>query len=237
MQYKVWSRGELIGETDLGFRGLGFDGCRSGHFLPNARGEKLMDELASDSHCMRAYMHRNYRDADGNDLLDPEYVNCDWFADVAEHLHQTATYELELRDENNALVRVSEIGIQDKHPDWPPPLTGAELAEYKTAEALRVKESDVTEQLRNSALLRQEPGDAHVVSEVDRKLLAEMLADDEEQMEGGEYFSTPCDITMPVDWGYDDHQGDNELGSGWNTALRDVPDFPRYQIHVILAGE
>ena len=176
MQYKVWSRGELIGETDLGFRGLGFDGCRSGHFLPNARGEKLMDELASDSHCMRAYMHRNYRDADGNDLLDPEYVNCDWFADVAEHL-------------------------------------------------------------RNSALLRQEPGDAHVVSEVDRKLLAEMLADDEEQMEGGEYFSTPCDITMPVDWGYDDHQGDNELGSGWNTALRDVPDFPRYQIHVILAGE
>ena len=236
MQYTVWSRGEHIGSTELGFRGLGYDRCRSGHFLPNARGEELMQELASDSHCMRAFMHRNYRDADENDLLDPAYVNCDWFADVAEHLHQTATYELELRDENSVVVLASEIGIQDKHPDWPPPLTEAELTAYRAAEQGRSEQWELNARLRDGDFMSQKRGDAPVVSETDRKLLAELIANDEEQMEGCEYFDTPCDITMPVDWGYDDHQGDNELGSGWNTTLRDVPNFPRYQVHVILAG-
>ena len=235
MQYTVWSRGELIGETELGFRGLGFDQCRSGHFHPNTRGDELMDELASDSHCMRAYMHRTYRDASGNDLLDPEYRNCDWFADVAEHLHEVAEYNLELRDEQNVIVRTSEIGIQDKHPDWPPPLSEEKLVEYRAAEAARQEEYLQKQRAREEALVRDRS--VAVVSEHDRKMLEQLLLDDEEQMEGGDYFSTPCDVTMPVDWGYDDHQGDNELGSGWNTTLRDVPNFPRYQIHVMLAGE
>ena len=234
MQYTVWSRGELIGTTELGFRSVGFDLCRSGHFLPNARGEKVMHELASDSHCMRAYFHRNYRDADGKDLLDPEYVNCDWFADVAEHLHESAHFALELRDEHNVVVPTSEIGIQDKHPDWPPPLSEEKLAEYKAAEAVR--QAEYLEKLRASqeAFARTQP-EPHPVSEHDRKMLEQMLMNDEEQMEGGDYTAWPCDITMPVGWGYDDHQGDNELGSGWNTTLRDLPDFPRYQVHVMLA--
>ena len=235
MQYTVWSRGEQIGSTELGFRGLGYDRCRSGHFLPNALGEELMQELASDSHCMRAFMHRNYRDADENDLLDPAYVNCDWFADVAEHLHQTANFELELRDENSVVVLASEIGIQDKHPDWPPPLSEEKLVEYRAAEAARQAEYLQKQRAREEALVRDQPG-ARVVSAYDQKMLEQLLVDDEEQMEGCEYFDTPCDVTMPVDWGYDDHQGDNELGSGWNTTLRDVPNFPRYQVHVILAG-
>ena len=234
MQYTVWSRGELIGSTELGFRGVGFDRCRSGHFLPNARGDELMEDLASDSHCMRAYMHRNYRDADGNDLLDPEYVGCDWFADVAEHLHQSAEYALELRDAQNVVLPTSEIGIQDKHPDWPPPLSEEQLVEYRAAEVLRQEEYLQAQRAREEALVRDQPV-AHVVSAHDQKLLEQLLIDDEEQMEGGDYFSTPCDITMPVGWGYDDHQGDNELGSGWNTTLRDLPEFPRYQVHVILA--
>jgi len=235
MQYTVWSRGELIGSTDLGFRGVGFDRCRSGHFLPNARGDELMEELASDSHCMRAYMHRDYRDADGNDLLDREYVNCDWFADVAGHLHQTAQFELVLRDENNVALSVAEIGIQDKHPDWPPPLREVELAAGKLAEHVRTEEREQNQRLRASNVTQHEQYSAPAVSDVDRKLLEQLLADDEDQMEGCEYFDTPCDITMPVDWGYDDHQGDNELGSGWNSTLRDVPNFARYQVHVMLA--
>lgn len=235
MQYTVWSRGELIGTTGLGFRSLGFDQSRSGHFHPNARGEELMHELASDSHCMRAYMHRNYRDAAGNDLLDPEYVNCDWFADVAEHLHQTAEFALELRDAQNVVLSTSAIGIQDKHPDWPPPLSEEKLVEYRAAEALRQEEYLQQQRVRQEAWVQDQPA-AHAVSEHDQKLLEQLLIDDDEQMEGGDYSSTPCDITMPVGWEYDDHQGDNELGSGWNTTLRDVPDFPRYQVHVILAG-
>lgn len=59
MQYTVWSRGELIGTTMLDFRTLGFDLARSGHFYPTARGNELIEEVASDTHCMRAYMHRN----------------------------------------------------------------------------------------------------------------------------------------------------------------------------------
>lgn len=45
----------------------------------------------------------------------------------------------------------------------------------------------------------------------------------------------PCDITVPVGWGYEDQRGDYELGSGWNETIRDIPVFPRYQIHVVLS--
>ncbi|MEP6833737.1 MAG: hypothetical protein ABJB74_10090 [Gemmatimonas sp.] len=231
MLYTVWSRGEPIGTTELGFRGVGFERARSGHFHPNARGEELMEELASDSHCMRAYMHRNYRDAEGNDLIDPEYVGCDWFADVAEHLHQTAHFDLELRDENNVHLSVAEVGIQDKHPDWPVPLTPEQLAAYRVTE-----QAENERRKEREALVSVNAAGSHPISEADQKMLDEMLADDEEHMEGCEYFDTPCDITTPVGWGYEETQGDNELGSGWNTTLRDLPDFPRYQVHVILGA-
>lgn len=240
MQYTVWSRGELIGETDLGFRGLGFDQGRSGDFHPNNRGRELLPVLKCDSHCMRAYMHRNFRDADGNGILDPEYVGSDWFADIAEHLHRTAEYALELRDANNAIIATSEIGIQDKHPEWKFP--------DRTDDSPRLPDpaSDLAnwdhpllhkqrpELLPHEARQLREQFDQQMAEENAQELIDELIANDSLLIEGMEYDSIPCDITTPVGWGYEETLGDNELGSGWCSKLRDVPDFPRYQIHVIL---
>lgn len=247
MQYTVWSRGELIGETDLGFRGLGFDRSRSGDFHPNKRGRELLPILKCDSHCMRAYMHRNFRDADGNGILDPEYVGSDWFADIAEHLHQTAEYALELRDAENAIIATAEIGIQDKQPTWnfpdredEAPLVldpASELAKWDNPIMKRV----LPELLPHEALQLRENFDRAMAEEAEEEvidnLLNELIVDDDLHMEGMQYDSIPLDITVPVGWGYEGGKGDNELGSGWNSTLRDLPDYPRYQIHVILAGE
>jgi hypothetical protein len=252
MTYTVWSRGELIGESDLDFRGLGFDRCRSGHFIPNARGLALMDDLASDSHCMRAYMHRDYRDADGNGLISAEYMGSDWFGDVAEHLHETAEFALVLRDANNHVVPTEVIGIQDKEPDWPPPLTDDD----RSAILSRVSSPSVVmpsplEQPDQSLLHELNERHKEPLSPFDAQLLrdkfdAHMAQEFEEEqddiafnesicMPGHETSYTPLDITRPVGWGYDETQGDNELGSGWNETLRDLPNFPRYQLHVMLA--
>lgn len=232
MQYSVWSHGELIGHTDMGFRTLGFERALSGDFHPTSRGTELLETLASDSHCMRAYMHRNYRDASGNGIIALEYVNSDWFGDVAEHLHQCAHFALELRDENDAVVPVAEIGIQDKEPHWPKPLTQEELLalEVKDAEAeiARRKEHRVDAEWQISKDIEGEIA-------YDMDAIKELYPDQNDKQFGvdGEYF--PCDITVPVGWDYDEYRGNYELGSGWNETLRQVPDFPRYQIHVVLA--
>lgn len=228
MRYTVWSCGELIGTTELEFRGLGFDRCLSGDFYPTGRGAELMPQLASDSHCMRAFFHRDFRDALGHSLLDPEYVGSDWFANVAEHLQQTARYALELRNDSDVVIRTTEIGIQDKQPDWPAPLTDAQLEAHMNRAAM-------SETLQEDAW---KPLDHRTVDECiehDRRVLDEMFARDEEQMEGLEYDSTPIDIIAPVGWDYEETRGDNELGSGWNSTLRDIPIFSRYQVHVLLA--
>ncbi|MEO7360128.1 MAG: hypothetical protein ABI120_07355 [Gemmatimonadaceae bacterium] len=235
MVYTVWSKGELVGETELGFRGLGFEQCRSGHFLPTARGLELIDALASESHCMRAYMHRDFRDANGMGLLDEEYEESDEFADVAEYLHHLTPFALELRDEHNTVIAVSEIGIQDKHP-WCSTKREGDTSFATDQEFEREMERAVEvnrQQDTNFQLPETFPKQATVF---DQRTIDALIAHDAEQMDGMDYDSTSCDVTTPVGWGYEEAQGDNELGSGWNTTLRDVPIFPRYQVHVILAG-
>lgn len=259
MMYTVWSRGEHIGESELGFRSLGFDQCRSGHFLPNARGRELMDELASDSHCMRAFMHRDYRDDEGNGLLAPEYVGSDWFGDVAAHLHETAEYALELRDANNALLPTTAIGIQDKEPSWP-----SEFADDGEAPLPDQASPPNTPLLPENSLLpdtvvqldhplirelnehHKEPLPPYEAQLLREKLEAQLAQEAQEELDdiafnesicmpGHETQYIPLDITRPVGWEYAESQGDDELGSGWNATLRDIPNFPRYQLHVILA--
>jgi hypothetical protein len=114
MRYTVWSRGRLIGETDLGFAPL-IALARSGSFHPNAEGERLMPVVASVSPAMRAYLHRNAVDASGNGFVLPELHGSTLFADLAESFQRLESLDLELRREDGSVVPTACIGIQDTH--------------------------------------------------------------------------------------------------------------------------
>jgi hypothetical protein len=112
--YSVWSRGRLIGHTDLGFIRL-IDVCRSGSFHPTAEGARLMPAVASRLPAMGAYLHRDARDAAGNGLVRPELQGSALFADLAEAFQHVEALELEIRREDGSVVPTSAIGIQDTH--------------------------------------------------------------------------------------------------------------------------
>jgi hypothetical protein len=110
--YTVWSRGRLIGETDLGFMRL-VDQSRSGWFHPNAEGARVMPAIASVLPAMRAYLHRDAVDAAGNSLVHPAMYGSTAFADLAEAFQHLSSLELELRRGDGSVVPTSDIGIQD----------------------------------------------------------------------------------------------------------------------------
>jgi hypothetical protein len=112
VRYTVWSRGRLIGDTDLGFIRL-IDQSRSGWFHPNVEGERLMPVIASVSPAMRAYLHRDAVDAQGDSLVQPAMYGSTAFADLAEAFQHLHSLDLELRREDGSVVPTSDIGIQD----------------------------------------------------------------------------------------------------------------------------
>jgi hypothetical protein len=114
VRYTVWSRGRLIGETDLGFVRV-IEQSRSGSFHPTDEGERLMSVIAAPSPAMRAYLHRDAVDALGESLVQPSLRGSTLFADLAEELQQLHSLDLELRREDGSVVPTSDIGIQDTH--------------------------------------------------------------------------------------------------------------------------
>jgi hypothetical protein len=114
VNYTVWSRGRLIGETDLGFAPL-VQQSRSGWFHPNAEGERVMPVIASVLPAMRAYLHRDVVDAQGKSLVHPQMHGSTAFADLAEAFQHFGALDLELRREDGSVVPTSDIGIQDTH--------------------------------------------------------------------------------------------------------------------------
>jgi hypothetical protein len=112
VRYTVWSRGRLIGETDLDFIRL-IDQQRSGWFHPSVEGERLMLGIATPLPAMRAYLHRESVDVWGNSLVRPEMHGSTIFADLAEAFQRLRSLELELRREDGSIVPTSDIGFQD----------------------------------------------------------------------------------------------------------------------------
>lgn len=112
MRYTVWSHGRLIGETDLGFRRL-VNASRSGWFHPNADGERQMPVIASVLPAMRAYLHRDAVDAQGDPMVQPALHGSTLFADLAEAFQHLLSLDLELRRDDGSVVPTSNIGIQD----------------------------------------------------------------------------------------------------------------------------
>jgi hypothetical protein len=112
VRYTVWSRGRLIGETDLGFIRV-INQCRSGWFHPNGEGERVMPVIASVLPAMRAYLHRDAVDALGGAIVQPALHGSTLFADLAEAFQHLQSLDLELRREDGSVVPTSDIGIQD----------------------------------------------------------------------------------------------------------------------------
>jgi hypothetical protein len=110
--YTVWSRGRLIGETDLGFIRV-FERLRSGWFHPNTEGGRSMSVIASVLPAMQAYLLRDTVDAQGHSPVKPALYGSELFADLAEAFQHLLSLDLELRGEDGSVIPTSDIGIQD----------------------------------------------------------------------------------------------------------------------------
>jgi hypothetical protein len=112
VRYTIWSRGRLIGETDLAFFRV-ISRCRFGSFHPNAEGERLMPVVASVLPALRAYLHRDAADALSDSIVQPPLRGSTLFADLAEAWQHLHALDLELRREDGSVVPTSHIGIRD----------------------------------------------------------------------------------------------------------------------------
>jgi hypothetical protein len=99
-RYTVWSRGRLVGETDLGFIFRGFN-SRTGWFYPTDQGEKLVASATGVSPAMRMVW------AIGPDPTAE--------ADLKAAVDAEERLELELRNPDGAVVETEDIGIIDTH--------------------------------------------------------------------------------------------------------------------------
>jgi hypothetical protein len=191
--YTVWSRGRLIGESDLGFMRIS-NRSRSGWFHPNAEGERSMSVIASVLPAMRAYLHRDAVDAQGNSLVQPALQGSELFADLAEAFQHLRSLELELRREDGSVVPTADIGIQDMQ----------QLLEFFPVELDEIEacNPEIDDEIHETTD-RDLPFEADVRS--DAGVIEEALA-------------------SHVD----------ELVTGWTPDDLEEPQFPRYQIHVLL---
>ncbi len=98
MAYSIWSRGRLIGYTDLGFV-YREHGIRMGWFHPNELGQKLMPRATGVAPALR-----ESREAGRDVLVDP---------DIASALDHERALELELRGPNGKTIETENIAIID----------------------------------------------------------------------------------------------------------------------------
>ena len=100
MQYTLWSRGRLLGETDLGFI-YRENGHRCGWFHPNEVGERLMPAATGVAPAMRLEFK-----------IGPD---AEAHADVLAAIDREEALELELRGPNGARIETESIAIIDTH--------------------------------------------------------------------------------------------------------------------------
>jgi len=96
--YTIWSRGRLLGETDLGFV-YRPDRIRYGWFLPNELGERLMPMACGVAPAMRYAC-----------TLGPDQ---NLAADVLAASDQEEALALELRGPDGRVIETEDVGIVD----------------------------------------------------------------------------------------------------------------------------
>src|SRR5918911_4775108 len=100
MRYTLWSRGRLLGETDLGFvyRENGF---RCGWFHPTAAGDRLMPAATGIGPALRT-----------ESMIGPDATA---HADLLSAIDRAEALELELRGPDGAVIATEHIAIIDTH--------------------------------------------------------------------------------------------------------------------------
>jgi hypothetical protein len=100
VRYSLWSRGRLLGETDLGFI-YRENGYRTGWLHPNELGERLMPQATGLAPAMRTEY-----------LIGPD---ANVHADVRSAADQEEALCLELRGPGGVAIETEHIAIIDTH--------------------------------------------------------------------------------------------------------------------------
>ena len=120
MPYTVWSRGRLIGQSELAYR-RSLPGLRMGDFFPSELGDQLMPILTGEGPALIAL----YEVAEDTQRERPESVRPgDWpdgvrqtteYADAMSICDELESLDLQLRDPFGEVVNTESISIRDTH--------------------------------------------------------------------------------------------------------------------------
>jgi hypothetical protein len=120
VQYTLWSRGRLLGETELAYR-RAWPTLMAGDFFPNELGERLMPIITGVGPALFALSDVSEEVARAN----PEAVRSDdWpdgvrqtseYADAISLSDELESLDLELRSADGAVVETERLWIQDTH--------------------------------------------------------------------------------------------------------------------------
>ena len=121
MPYTLWSRGRLLGETDLGFVQV-FANHRMGWFRPSPQGEALMPVLTGPGPALKAVgklmrdpvrsMTRS-RESDTPGDYPSDIRTTTEYADLVSSVDELESMELQLRDPAGATMQIEHVGIDD----------------------------------------------------------------------------------------------------------------------------
>jgi hypothetical protein len=111
--FTVWSRGRLLGESDLDYE-RAFPDSRFGDFIPTEHGEKLMPIITGVSRALLELSRTRdkWEDLPLTDRRDVMRCTTE-YGDTKAAEDQFETLELELRGPDGAVIPTSSIGIQD----------------------------------------------------------------------------------------------------------------------------
>lgn len=121
MPYTLWSRGRMLGETDLGFVQI-FSNMRMGWFHPSAAGEVLMPVLTGPGPAVKA-VGRLLRDPvrqatrvpadDSAGEYPPDIRKTTAYADLVSSVDELESMDLQVRDPDGAILEIQHVGIDD----------------------------------------------------------------------------------------------------------------------------
>lgn len=123
MPYTVWSRGRLIGESELAYR-QAFPKLRVGDFQPSELGETLMPVMLGEGPALNALYEASIRLNEEGEAVDRAKDTGDWpaavkrtteFADAMSIHDEVESLALELHDSTGAVVATESIWFQDTH--------------------------------------------------------------------------------------------------------------------------
>lgn len=120
MPYTLWSRGRLLGESDLGFVQI-WENVKFGWFHPSPAGERFMPVLTGTGPAlmklhkmMRNPMREMMRGADEAKGEFPRDIRqTTAYADLVSMIDEREAMELELRGPDGKVIPTDDIGIDD----------------------------------------------------------------------------------------------------------------------------